>query len=180
LSSEKPKDKLALKIDFIEVKSYANEAETCMYMGGEKDEQGNLVSFKEMSPEEIMKKSIFSLKQDVKLLGQNILKYGVRMQKEVLEKHQLTTEDFDYFLPHISSYFFEEKTFKILNENGVGFPMEKWFTNLKHVGNVGAASPYLMIEEMMNTGKLKKGDRLILMVPESARFAYVYLSLTVC
>lgn len=180
LTSEKPKDKLSLKINFIEVKSFANEAETCMYMGGEKDEQGNLVSFKEMSPEEIKNKSVFSLKQDVKLLGQNILEYGVRMLKDVLEKHHLTTEEFTYFLPHISSYFFEEKTFKILNENGVGFPMEKWFTNLKHVGNVGAASPYLMLEELMNNDKLKKGDRLLLMIPESARFAYVYISLTVC
>lgn len=180
MTAEKPKDKLALKIDFIEVKSYGNEAETCMYMGGEKDENGNLISFKELSPEEIMSKSIFSIKQDVKLLGQNILEYGVRMQKDVLNKHQLTTEDFTYFLPHISSYFFEEKTFKILNEHGVGFPMEKWFTNLKHVGNVGAASPYLMVEELFNNDKLKKGDRLLLMVPESARFAYVYLSLTVC
>lgn len=180
MTSEKPKDKLSLKIDFIEVKSYANEAETCMYMAGVKDEDGKLISFKELNPEEIKNKSVFSIKQDVKLLGDNILEYGVRMQKDVLTKHQLSTEDFDYFLPHISSYFFEEKTFKILNEHGVGFPMEKWFTNLKNVGNVGSASPYLMVEELMNNDKLKKGDRLLLMVPESARFAYVYISLTVC
>lgn len=180
MTSEKPKDKLSLKINFIEVKSYANEAETCMYMAGVKDENGKLVSYKELSPEEIKNQSVLSIKQDVKLLGDNILEYGVRMQKEILEKHQLTTEDFDYFLPHISSYFFEEKTFKILNEHGVGFPMEKWFTNLKNVGNVGAASPFLMIEEMLNNDKLKKGDRLLLMVPESARFAYVYISLSVC
>jgi 3-oxoacyl-[acyl-carrier-protein] synthase-3 len=180
LSAEKNTKGLSMQIDWIEIKSYANEAETCMYMGGDKDENGNFLSYKEFTPEEIANKSIFSIKQDVKMLGENILKYGVEMQKSVLSKYNLSPTDFDYFLPHISSYFFEDKTFKILNENGVGFPMEKWFTNLKYVGNVGAASPYLMLEELFNQDRLKKGDRLLLMVPESARFAYVYISVTVC
>jgi 3-oxoacyl-[acyl-carrier-protein] synthase-3 len=56
---------------------------------------------------------------------------------------------------------------------------EKWFYNLTRVGNVGSASPYLMLEELFHSGKLKKGDRLLVMVPESARFSYAYLYLTV-
>jgi len=57
--------------------------------------------------------------------------------------------------------------------------MEKWFLNLKDVGNVGSASIYLMVEEIMNSGKLKKGDKLLLSVPESGRFSYAYAYLTV-
>jgi len=57
--------------------------------------------------------------------------------------------------------------------------MEKWFYNLTKVGNVGSASPLLMLEELLHSGKLKKGERILVMVPESARFSYAYLYLTV-
>ena len=57
--------------------------------------------------------------------------------------------------------------------------MEKWFMNLATVGNVGAASIYLALEELMNSGKLKKGDKILLSVPESGRFSYALAYLTV-
>ena len=62
---------------------------------------------------------------------------------------------------------------------GLNIPMSKWFTNLSWVGNVGAASPYLMLEELFHSGKLKKGDLLLMGIPESARFNYAYALLTV-
>jgi 3-oxoacyl-[acyl-carrier-protein] synthase-3 len=45
---------------------------------------------------------------------------------------------------------------------------------------VGSASIYIMLEELFNSGKLKAGQKLLLMVPESARFSYSYVLLTVC
>ena len=59
-------------------------------------------------------------------------------------------------------------------------PKEKWFTNLATKGNVGSASIYLMVDELFKSGKLKKGERLLLVVPESSRFSYSYCHLTVC
>jgi 3-oxoacyl-[acyl-carrier-protein] synthase-3 len=50
---------------------------------------------------------------------------------------------------------------------------------LSWVGNVGAASPYLMLEELFHSGKLKAGDKLLMGIPESARFNYAYALLTV-
>lgn len=58
-------------------------------------------------------------------------------------------------------------------------PLEKWFMNLSEVGNVGSASIYLMVEDLLNNGKLKKGDGIMLCVPESGRFSYSYAYLTV-
>ena len=58
-------------------------------------------------------------------------------------------------------------------------PQEKWFTNLTRLGNVGAASVYFMLEELLNSDKIKKGDTILCMVPESARFSYVYAYFTV-
>jgi len=48
------------------------------------------------------------------------------------------------------------------------------------VGNVASASGFLMLEELFNTGKLKKGQKILMMIPESARFSYAYVLLTVC
>ena len=75
----------------------------------------------------------------------------------------------------MSSEFFKDKIFTGLIETGNGIPYEKWFLNLSTVGNVGAASVYLMVDELFHSGKLKKGrDKILLLVPESARFSYMY------
>ena len=80
----------------------------------------------------------------------------------------------------MSSDFFKDKIFKRLIENETGIPYDKWFVNLTTLGNVGAASVYLMVDELFHSGKLKAGDKILLLVPESARFSYMYSLLTVC
>ena len=75
--------------------------------------------------------------------------------------------------------FFHEKMQTGYNEIGFPVPAEKWYTNLTRVGNLGSAAFLFIIEEMWRTGMLRKGQRLLVMVPESARFAYGYAHLTV-
>jgi len=180
LMSDQPNpDGLSLRVDWIEGVSYANEMETCMYMGGEKQEDGSLKGFMDYTPEEIMNKSIFSIKQDITLLSDNIVHLGGKKIKEIMDKRGLTAADIDHFLPHISSDFFKSKIYDLVEYYGGGIPYEKWFINLYTVGNVGAASVYLMIDELFHSGRLKKGERLLLLVPESARFSYMYALLTV-
>ena len=181
LMSDKPNDDgLSLRIDWIEGASYANVMDTCMYMGGEKMEDGSLKGFMDYTPEEIMNKSIFSVKQDITLLSDNIVHLGGKKIKEIMDKKGLTAADIDYFLPHISSDFFKSRIYDLVQIYGGGIPYEKWFINLYTVGNVGAASIFLMINELFKSGRLKKGERLLLLVPESARFSYMYAMLTVC
>jgi 3-oxoacyl-[acyl-carrier-protein] synthase-3 len=181
LMSDKPNENgLSLRVDWIEGASYANVMDTCMYMGGEKMEDGSLKGFMDYTPEEIMNKSIFSVKQDITLLSDNIVHLGGKKIKEIMDKKGLTAADVDYFLPHISSDFFKGRIYELVEIYGGGIPYEKWFINLYTVGNVGAASIFLMINELFNSGRLKKGERLLLLVPESARFSYMYAMLTVC
>ena len=66
-----------------------------------------------------------------------------------------------------------------LAQVGLDIPEEKWFTNLVHKGNTGAASMYIMLEELFNGKQLKKGDRLLCFIPESGRFLTAYMHLTV-
>jgi 3-oxoacyl-[acyl-carrier-protein] synthase-3 len=180
LSDEPNKEGLSLEINWIEGVSFANEMETCMYMGADKQADGTLKGFMDYTPEEIMTKSIFSVKQDINLLSDNIVPLGGKKIKEIFDKKGLTASDIDHFLPHISSNFFRSKIYDLVEIYGGGIPYEKWFINLYTVGNVGAASVYLMIDELFHNGSLKKGEKILLLVPESSRFSYMYAMLTVC
>ena len=174
-----PNGNISLKIEWIEGFSYAHEMETCMYAGGEKNEDGSVKPWADYKTEEWTQNSVFSIKQDVKLLGEHILVKAADSLKKAYEKHGIGPDDIDYFLPHISSYFFKQGFHDEMEKNGIGVPFEKWYMNLDKVGNIGAASIYILLEELMNSGTLKKGDRILLFVPESSRFSYIHTYLTV-
>jgi 3-oxoacyl-[acyl-carrier-protein] synthase-3 len=181
LLSDKPNDKgLSLRVEWIEGASYANEMETCMYMASEKLPDGTLKSYLDYSPEEIISKSILSIKQDIALLSNNVVPLGAKRIKEIFDKKGLDASDIDYFLPHMSSEFFKPKIFEQIALHGASIPYEKWFVNLSTMGNVGAGSVYLMVHELFHSGRLKKGEKILLLVPESSRFSYMYAMLTVC
>ncbi len=180
LLENEPKGKTPLKIEWMEGYSYAYEMETCMYAGGEKLEDGHLKPWSEYPAGDWGKMSLFAMKQDTRLLGENILKKGVDSLKQAMAKHKILPTDIDYYLPHISSYYFKEGLYNELKEQGIEIPWEKWFLNLEKVGNVGAASIFVMLEDLVGSGSLKKGDKILLHVPESARFSYTYAYLTVC
>lgn len=169
----------SLQIMWMEGYSYAHQLEACMYAGGEKLSDGSLKAWSDYAPEEWLEYSIFAIKQDVKLLNENILVKGAESMLVALKKHDLSAEEITYFLPHISSNYFKERLYEELKKVGIDIPLDRWFMNLTKVGNVGSASPYLMLEELFNSGKLQKGDNLLLSVPESGRFSYSYALLKV-
>ncbi len=180
LEKEPNKDGISLEIDWMESISFANEEETCMYMASEKMENGELKGFAEFTPQESISKSVYSIKQDARQLDGKIVELSFKKVPEIFEKHNLSSEDLSYFLVHMSSYYFENKIAQHWEDLNMPIPKEKWFTNLGTKGNVGAGSIYLMVDELLQSGKLKKGEKILLVVPESARFSYVYCLLTVC
>ncbi|MDG1135439.1 MAG: beta-ketoacyl-ACP synthase III [Bacteroidales bacterium] len=179
LLENKPNDDgLSLKIEWIDVKSFANELDACMYAGCVKNEDGSTTGWRELNNGDQILSSVFSLKQDAKLLQNNIIEKGNKHFKEILEKRNLDVDSINYFLPHLSSMFFKKKIIDNLKEYNIDIPEEKWFLNLTKIGNVGAASGMLMVEELFNSGKLKIGEKILMMIPESARFSYTYVLLT--
>lgn len=172
-------DGLSLRVDWIESVSYANELETCMYSGGEKLEDGGFKGWREFEAEELLNRSVFSLRQDVKLLGENIVKMSTRFLVDIIKRKNISLDEIDYLLPHISSEYFRFRIDADLREKDVPIPQEKWYTNLVRLGNVGAASVYFMLEELFKSGQLKPGQKVLMCVPESARFSYVYALVTV-
>ena len=178
MSNQKNSSGLSLRVEWVEGVSHAQHMEPCMYMGAEKAD-GAFKGYLDYTPEEVAEKSIFSIKQDVKLLSENIIRLGGSKLKEIFATKGLKASDIDYFLPHMSSNFFKSKLYEGMREIGLDMPYEKWFVNLSTVGNVGAASVYMMVDELYRSGKLKAGDKMLLLVPESSRFSYMYSLLTV-
>ena len=174
-----PRGECDLKIEWMVSRSFANELEACMYLGAEKVANGELRGWKSYAPTEFADHSLFTFKQDVKLLGKNIVQVGVKWLAQVMREKGLSSSEVDYFMPHLSSNFFKAKVAEELDLQGIPVPEKNWFLNLTEVGNVGSASIYLMLNELVKSGRLKKGQRILLMVPESARFSYVFALLTV-
>jgi 3-oxoacyl-[acyl-carrier-protein] synthase III len=179
LQSEPNKNQLSLRIDWVEQRSFANELPACMYSGSVKKEDGSIIGWSDMEQDQWTAQSVFAVKQDTKLLGDWIIKKGGQFLVDIISERKLDVTSVTWFLPHLSSQYFGPRIDNELRFLGIGIPLKKWFTNLSTVGNVGAGSPYLMIEELFNSGSLKKGDTLLMMVPESARFNYAYVHMTV-
>ncbi len=181
LLENKPNEKgISLQIEWIDTISYANELDACMYAGSEKNENGTLKGWKEFDPEIWLEHSIFAVKQDVRLLDKYVINRCITPLADSLNKRNIDSfKDVDYFLPHLSSMFFKQRLYDEMKDQGIEIPEEKWFTNLTKVGNVGSASIYIILDELYHSGNLKKGEKILVMVPESGRFSYAFMYLTV-
>ena len=170
---------LSLKIEWIEIFSFANELEACMYAGAKK-ENGKLIGYREFSQEIWLQESLFTIKQDVRLLNENIVNITVKKTIEkALERRKLTANEIDWFLPHYSSEYFRDEVYNSLVEAGFEIPKEKWFTNLTKCGNTGSASIYIMLEELFNSNRVSKGQKILCYIPESGRFSSSFMLLEV-
>ena len=171
---------LSLRIEWIEILSQAGSMEACMYAGGEKQEDGSLKGWKEFPADEWTKRSVFSVKQDVRLLNESVVYQTIgKPLEKVMATRGLTPAAVDWFLPHMSSEYFRKPIADCMA--AVGFPVaqEKWFTNLHTKGNTGSAAIYIMLDELFNSGRLKAGERLLCFIPESGRFTGSLMYLTV-
>ncbi len=172
---------ISLRVEWIEQRSFANELATCMYAGAAKNADGSLRGWREFdSLAQALKERAFLVKQDVKLLNSEIITTAVeRALLPIIARHNLNAADITWFLPHYSSEYFRQRLYNGMQSAGFDIPMERWFSNLTTRGNTGAASIYIMLEELLGSGKLRRGDTILCFVPESGRFSMCYMLLTV-
>jgi len=174
-------ERLSLAIDWIEIVSFAQELEPCMYWGAEKRADGAFVGWRATaSIEEAVQRGMLNLTQDTRLLGREIARYMVSKGFDVVRRrHPLLPSQVDWLLPHYSSEFFRQIFYDHLRELDFEIPFERWFTNLTTRGNTGSASIYIMLDELFHSGRLAPGQKILCFVPESARFSVGYVLLTV-
>jgi 3-oxoacyl-[acyl-carrier-protein] synthase-3 len=82
----------------------------------------------------------------------------------------------EHILCHYSAGHFRRKLLARLREEGYTAADEQLFSNLETVGNIGAASIFVMLDAVRP--RLRAGDRVLLVVPESGRFSLAYAQLT--
>lgn len=178
LLERQPTAPVSLRIEWIELSSAAHELPACMYLGAEKEQDGSLKGWLSYSSAQWAEKSIFAIKQDVKLLNENVIRATLTEPlAAIMAKRGLRADDIDWFLPHISSMYFAEPVAAGLRSIGLPIPGERWFSNLTTRGNTGSASPYIMLDELFRSGRIRPGQRLLMYVPESGRFSsgFIYL-----
>ncbi|MGM0533465.1 MAG: beta-ketoacyl-ACP synthase III [Campylobacterota bacterium] len=169
----------SLEIAWIDMISYAGSMPTCMYCGCY-FENGQIVSWKELSPRQRQQNNIFAITQDVKLLNKEIIHYTVtKPMKQIAQKRDLHPGQISYFLPHYSSTYFRDKVYAGMQEAGMEITYDKWFTNLRTKGNTGSASIYIMLEELVKTKPLRSGEQILCYIPESGRFSTAFMLLKV-
>jgi len=176
-----PRPGLNLRIEWIDIFSYAHLLPACMYMGAEKQPDGSLRGWMRYTAREREAKSLFAVKQDVNLLNNEVVDHTlVKPLQRVIAQRSLSAGDVDWFLPHISSEYFRAPVADGLARAGLPIPAERWFTNLASVGNIGSASIHVMLDELLRSGKVQDGQRLLCVVPESGRFSsgFIYLRAT--
>ncbi|MFP5305047.1 MAG: beta-ketoacyl-ACP synthase III [Gammaproteobacteria bacterium] len=170
-------DGVSLQVEWIDQFSFAGELEPCMYAGAEKAEDGRLRGWRELaSATEVAERSVMSVKQDVRLLEEGIRVASRKAFEAMIARRGLRVADVDWYLPHYSSDYFRRVMWEVMPDDWK-IPQERWFTNLNVKGNVGAASMYLMLEELFNGGRFKPGDRILCYIPESGRFSIAFVCL---
>jgi 3-oxoacyl-[acyl-carrier-protein] synthase-3 len=170
---------LSLRIDWIDLISYAGQLETCMYGGGVKQD-GVMRSWRdETDLKALHRRGYFNLTQDLEILMKNMIPVAFKQSVErIVKRRELSGDRIEWMLPHLSSFLFEQEVKNTAVAAGLVVPDERWFTNLAYKGNTGAASMFIMLEELVSSGRAKEGDRIVCTIPESGRFAFGYIHLT--
>ncbi len=96
-----------------------------------------------------------------KMKGNEVFKVAVRMfgdcAHKILTRNGFAAEDVSLFVPHQANLRIIQAAVKRL-----GLPMERVLVNVDRYGNTGAASVYVALEEAWATGRLRRGDLVLL------------------
>ncbi|HEX6096883.1 MAG TPA: iron-containing redox enzyme family protein [Thermoanaerobaculia bacterium] len=171
---------LSLRIEWIELWSHAHNHPVCMSAGaapGRGEEESRSWQDYDTFGEAIAD-GAFVLHQDVRMLD-DVVKVCIDGFLELIEQRRVDPAAIDWMVCHYSSRMFRDKIFDLLRLAGAMVPEERWFSNLDRRGNVGSASPYLLLEELLNERELVPGQKILCVVPESGRFIASYMMLTV-
>jgi 3-oxoacyl-[acyl-carrier-protein] synthase-3 len=176
LLEPQPCGPLSLRVDWVEMTSAANEMPACMYSGAEKNPDGSLTGWQQFPPAELARHSVLAVKQDVKLLNEHVIRLTLTEPlRALVAKHGLADQKIDWFLPHYSSNYFAEPVAAGVVAAGLDIPRQRWFTNLTEKGNTGSASPYIMLDELFRSGRIEKGHKILMYIPESGRFSSAFI-----
>lgn len=171
---------LSLEVEHIELKSYAGEFPPCMFVGNRDAVLGSpSVGWLDYPDYETASAAgAINLHQSTNLLP-DVVRLCVNGVFELIERGKLNPKEIDWWVTHYSSHLFREQARELFVRGGLHIDESRVFTNLYTTGNVGAASFPLMLADLFRSGKLRPGERVLCVVPESGRFLFGYVILRV-
>lgn len=105
--------------------------------------------------------SLGERQQFLKMSGKEVFKFAVKVMGDsaikACEIAGWTSEQITLFVPHQANIRIIDAAAKRL-----GVPMEKVFVNLEKYGNTSAASVGIALDEALEAGRLKRGDKVVL------------------
>ena len=181
LLQDKPAERgLSLEIERIVIKSYAGDFPPCMFVGNRDEVYGepSIGWLDHPDYESASAAGAINLHQSVDML-KDVLRLCVNGVFEMVEEGCLDPKGIDWWVTHYSSHLFREQAYELFVRGGVTIPPERIYTNLYTSGNVGSASFPMMLGDLFRSGKLRVGQRILCIVPESGRFLFGYVVLRV-
>lgn len=182
---------VSLRVDWVTLTSYADRTDTCMSCGtlpepsgeangalgeGEHADARHWLDF--ATTEMAAGAGAMALRQKMRLLP-GLLRVAAEEYERIYRAGMFEPECIKHFLVHYSSEILKPAGMRALGKRGVPMPApERWRSNLSEVGNMGCASIYVMLDELMSSGTLQPGDRVLMLCPESGRYAISYAHLT--
>lgn len=176
----KPKPEgLSLKIEWIDLTSLAGRFDPCMWAGSTKADRADMASaWSHAGPKAAHAAGAVALLQDFDLL-KIVIRAWIGVWLEKVDQGRIVPDQVDHLLCHYSARSLREEIVGLLEGTAAMIPEEKWFTTLPDSGNVGAASIWIMLEAFMKSGRPKRGDKVLLIVPESGRAMIGFMMLEV-
>ncbi len=170
---------LSLRVDWIEARSFADRFQTCMSGGMARDGEDALKPWSHYpTPFAAAAAGAFTLRQDVGALHA-MLPVWVAEFMRLVDNGRIDIPKVDWFLCHFSAHSIREELTRLAVRAGCMIPEERWFTNLYDKGNVGSASLFLLIDDLVRSGRLEPGQTVLCAVPESGRCIMSFMQLEV-
>jgi 3-oxoacyl-[acyl-carrier-protein] synthase III len=160
--------RLSLKILWIDIRSFADRFAPSMVAGGAHAGERLRYWGDYGDPIDAVRNGALMLTQDIALM-RAMLPVWVAHFVELVERGRIPIEAIDHVCCHYSSQSLRDETVKLLVAAGAMIPAEKWFSNLTTRGNVGAASIFVLLEELARVRPLERGQKILCNVPESGR-----------
>lgn len=159
----------ALKVRFIDIVSMADRFDPCMWAGAPVESRADLTSaWPHMGPQAAHAAGAIALLQDFELLKRVIRAWtGCYLQK--VDEGRIAPAEVDHLLFHYSAKSLRAEVVSLLSETAGMIPEDKWFSVLREKGNTGSASIWVMLDSLLQSGRVKKGERVLCIVPESGR-----------
>ena len=167
---------LSLRVDWMHLVSHAHERGVCMSAGltAGPEPRAGATWLDRRDPADASPFAVPPLRQDMSalpaLIDLGVAEYGALVKAGRIDP---STE---HVLCHYSAEHFRAKLFDRLRQAGHAVDPERWFTNLHTAGNTGAASIFVMLDAARP--RIRPGDRVLLVVPESGRFSLAFAHLT--